>query len=236
MPLVFGLVSIFYLSKGKRPSLIKILVAVIFFLLISSYLRENREAQDGYQPAATKQVSSSGASSVLLTFSGNDDEMFDTLCNVISVYPSVNGFKPLGLITDIGIRAIPRVLMRDKPLETPDEYMITLWPNVFRRSRGGYADSILGAFYIYGGIIAVGIYSFLLGVLLRSIWCWYRRQPRNLNSLLIYAFVPSLTIILMRGTIPDTIARTFYTLLPMLIGIRYWSSINTVSGRKRQAV
>jgi hypothetical protein len=198
--------------------------AFIIFIMASTALRVSRNATIDYEPAAQDEDLSTTAK-ILDTFTGNDNEMFDTLANLVSVYPERNGFKPWSLVTDIFIRAIPRVIVKEKPLESPDEFIVTLWPEHYRVSRGSAASSIFGSFYIYGGTAAVFMLSFLTGTFLKALWRWYCLNPKNINIILLYAFVPSITVVFLRGTVTDTLGRLFFTVLPMIGAIKYWGSL-----------
>jgi oligosaccharide repeat unit polymerase len=224
LPFVLGAASIVFLSKKKRPPMSLLICFGALAIVGSSYLREHRDVPTNGTTSVIRNTEGEPMTKTLLdTFTSNDNEMFDSLANIIQVYPSRNQFRPLSIVTDVLIRAIPRTVFKDKPLESADEFIVTMWPEHYRVSHGSAAISILGAFYIYGGNPAVVVLSFALGVLLNGLWHWYRKSSNNINVILVYAFVPSLTVILLRGSAPDTIARMFFTLFPILLAIKWWA-------------
>ena len=59
-------------------------------------------------------------------------------------------------------------------------------------------------------------------MLFNQIWRWYLRNTGNLSAIVLYAFVPGFVVILLRGTIADTLTRMYFLVLPLVIAERYW--------------
>lgn len=220
LPLVFGLSAIYYLWKRQRPKLSHLLVAGVVLLVFFAFLREFRDtAASGLRKHSAEHstVLTDPGKALATTFTKDDSEMFDTFCNLVEVVPDRIEFHPFGIFTDIGIRVLPRVLFPNKPLELPDRLIVVLWPHHYRINRASAAFSILGHYYMYGGIMGVIIGGFLMGVLLRQTWTWYLSHRGNLNAILLYSFVPAFVVLLWRGTVPDTLGRMVFTVLPMVV-------------------
>jgi hypothetical protein len=217
LPLVFGLPAIYYLWKAKRPKLGLLLLSGIFLLVGFAFLREFRNATaTGHRPIENATLLTDPGKALASTFTKDDSEMFDTFCNLVSVVPGSLPYHPFGVLTDIGTRALPRILFPNKGLELPDQLVVTLWPQHYKLSRASSAFSILGHYYMYGGILGVAIGAFCMGILLRQTWNWYRSHSNNLNAILLYSFVPSFVVILWRGTVTDTLGRMFFTVVPLV--------------------
>lgn len=228
LPLVFGLPTIHYLWKGKKPQLFRLIAGGLILLLFFAFLREFRNASiTGQRQVQSVSMLSDPLKGLASTFTKDDSEMFDTFCNLVTVVPSELPFHPFGMIRDIAIRVLPRVLFPQKPLELPDQVVVILWPEHYKLSRASSASSILANFYLWGGIVAVAICAFFMGIFLRSVWIWYVAHQDNLNAILLYSFVPSLVVILWRGTVTDTLGRMFFTVLPMIILMRHIRSSTT---------
>jgi len=222
LPLVFGLPTIHYLWKGRNPRLFRLIVAGLVLLLFFAFLREFRNASvTGQRKIQSVSMLSDPAKGLASTFTKDDSEMFDTFCNLVTVVPGELPYHPLGMLRDIGIRVLPRVVFPEKPLELPDQVVVILWPEHYKLSRASSASSILANFYLWGGIVAVAICAFGMGIILRSLWSWYLLYQNNLNAVLLYSFVPSLVVILWRGTVTDTLGRMFFTVLPMVLLMRH---------------
>jgi hypothetical protein len=217
LPLVFGLPAIYYLWKGKRPKLGLLLLSGIILLAGFAFLREFRNATaTGHRPIESATLLTDPLKALASTFTQDDSEMFDTFCNLVSVVPSSLPYHPLGVLTDIGTRALPRILFPNKGLELPDQLVVILWPQHYKLSRASSAFSILGHYYMYGGIVGVAIGAFCMGILFRQTWNWYLDHSNNLNAILLYSFVPSFVVILWRGTVTDTLGRMFFTVVPLV--------------------
>ncbi len=218
LPLVFGLPAIYYLWKAKRPQAFQLLIATVVLLIGFAFLREFRNSTAlGHKSVESATLLTDPGAALASTFTKDDSEMFDTFCNLTSVVPSRIPFQPFGIVTDIGTRALPRLLFPDKGLELPDQFIVALWPAHYKLSRASSAFSILGHYYMYGGILGVAMGAFVMGLLLRQTWLWYLAQNNNLNAILLYSFVPSFAVILWRGTVTDTLGRMVFTVLPLVL-------------------
>jgi len=218
LPLIFGLPAIYYLWESRRPHLGRLLFAGLFLLITFALLREIRNsAAAGRQHLGDSVMLTDPGKALASTFTKDDSEMFDTFCNLVSVVPSTLPFHPFGLFSDISIRALPRILFPDKPLEWSDELIVTLWPQHYRLSRASSASSIFGNFYLYGGIPAIAFWSFIMGISFRQTWNWYLIYENNLNAILLYSLVPSLVIVLWRGTVTGLLGHMFFTVVPLVL-------------------
>ncbi len=223
LPLVLGLAAIYYLYVGQRPKAKNLVILAGLLIVLSSFMREFRDSQrTTSRSAVAGQFAKDPGQALAKTFSSSDDEMFDTLANTLSMVPSRIPYHPFGLITDVATRVIPRVLYPNKPLEISDRLIVALWPMHYQYSRASAANSIFGNFYMYGGILGVALGAFGIGMLFNQTWKWYGRNSNNVNAVLLYAFVPGFVVILLRGTVTDTLGRLFFTLLPLVIAQRFW--------------
>jgi len=218
LPLVLGLPTVHYLWRAKRPRLFRMIAAGLILLVFFAFLRTFRNATaTGHRDIKSTKIYTDPGMALASTFTKDDSEMFDTFCNLVTAVPSKLPYQPLGLVRDIGIRLLPRVIYPEKPLELPDQVIVVLWPAHYRSSRASSASSILANFYQWGGVFAVCIAAFGMGILMRSLWRWYMAFSNNLHAILLYSFVPALVVILWRGTVTDTLGRMFFTVLPMIL-------------------
>lgn len=223
LPIVFGLAAIYYLHSRRRPKLRNLALLGVIFLLASSFLRDVRYAHSiGRRSLVSSEFVDDPGESVADTFARDDDEMFDTLANTLSVVPSRIPYQPLGVVTDLCIRALPRTLYPNKPLEANTQFLDTLWPLDSEHARAAAANSILGNFYLYGGVVGVAIGAFCIGILFNQTWRWYLRNLGKMDAILLYAFVPGFVVILLRGTITDTLTRMLFFVFPIFVAQRYW--------------
>ncbi|MGO9441316.1 MAG: O-antigen polymerase [Terriglobales bacterium] len=205
-----------YVWRNRRPRFRSLLVVSVIAVCLIGFVRQVRNVEvphDRSEQLAASFSDPGGQAADIL--SGADAEMFDSLANEITVVPSQLAYSPGGCITDIAIRAIPRVLWVDKPLELSDSVVTTLWPEHYQLSRASAAFSIMGSFYADSGVIGVAIGMFFVGVILAALWRWWQRNSGSVAATLTYSMMLPFVIVLMRGTIPDTLARLLFTAVPL---------------------
>jgi hypothetical protein len=218
LPLVLAVPVFWYLWKSRRPKLVTLMVASMIGFALLGWMREirtvgNREdmlARLGSALAAPL----SEASDILV---GPDADMFDSLTNALLVVPEHLPFQHGSVVTDILIRIVPRPIWPEKPPESNDMLVRTLWPVHSSRSRAGPASSLIGSFYADSGIITVALGMFLAGAILATLWCWLQRYQSNVTAQMIYSMGLPFVVILMRGSIPDTLARMLYMFVPLVL-------------------
>jgi hypothetical protein len=57
----------------------------------------------------------------------------------------------------------------------------------------------------------------LIGAALRWFWFWYLKNVDSITVQLLYAATVPFTVILLRGTFPDTFTRMLFAVVPLLI-------------------
>ena len=220
LPLVLAVPVFWYLWKRRRPSARTLIVTAVIGVALIGWQREIRTAGDRYRKdsvATLIQALSSPGEQTGEILGGADDEMFDSLANELLVVPRKIGFRPGGSLTDLFIRAVPRPLWQNKPLETNDAVVNALWPAHYAQSRAAPAFSILGPFYADSGFIGVAFGMYLIGVFLAVSWRWFLRHRHNLNALLIYSMGLPFVVILSRGSLPDTLSRMLFMVFPLVL-------------------
>ena len=218
LPLVLAVPVFWCLWKIRRPKLHTLLVVSLIGFALLGWMREIRDVGQR-EDMLHKLASALGAplreARDILT--GADTDMFDSLANALVVVPEQLPFQHGATITDILIRIVPRPLWPDKPLESNDALVDVLWPVHHSKSRAGPAFSLMGPFYADSGIITVALGMFLAGALLATLWCWLQRYHTNVIAQMIYSMGLPFVVILMRGTIPDTLARMLFMLIPLVL-------------------
>lgn len=206
-----------YLWKNRRPRLWTVLIAVVIGFSLLGWLREIRTAGEGDNVIGV--LTQSLASPVTETaeiLTGADAEMFDSLANELLVVPDKLPYMHGSTVTDIFVRAVPRPLWPDKPLEANDAVVATLWPVHYSLSRAGPASSLIGPFYADSGLPTVMFGMFLVGAVFALLWRWFQRNSNLVIAQLVYSTALPFVIILMRGAIPDTLARALFFVVPLL--------------------
>ena len=220
LPLILGIPTFWCLWNNRRPSPLFLFAAIIIGVVIISWEEEIRNTNSMHRAdsvGALIEALSSPLDQIGKVLSTQDDEMFDSLANELQVVPYKVAYRPLGALTDLGIRALPRPLWPAKPLETNDAIVAALWPAHYKQSRASAAFSIIGPFYMDSGLIGVVLGMFGLGVTLAMLWKWYLRYRTSLDATLIFSMCLPFVVILMRGSLPDTLSLVLFMVVPLVI-------------------
>jgi hypothetical protein len=154
---------------------------------------------------------------ILDLFQTGDTEMFDSLDNSLTVVPSEVPYQHGGVLTDLVIRAIPRPLWPDKPLETNDRVVYQLWPKQYVTSRAAPYFSVVGPLYFDSGTPLVAVGMALIGGCLMMVWKWWLRNSAVGAVSVLFATAVPLTIILLRATFTEAASDAFFTVLPLYL-------------------
>jgi hypothetical protein len=229
LPLVLAVPVFWYLWNSRRPKLRTLLVASIIGFALLGWMRDIRDVgKRGDMLAKLGTALAAPLSEAGNILTGSDAEMFDSLANALAIVPEHLPFQHGSTITDIMIRIVPRPLWPDKPLESNDALVNTLWPVHYSQSRAAPAFSLLGPFYADSGILTVALGMFLTGVFISMFWCWFQLHQGNVIAKMIYSMGLPFVVILMRGTIPHTLAVMLFMFVPLVVLM--------MSGRLRGAV
>lgn len=232
LPLVLAVPIFWYLWIARRPSARVLIAAAFIGLALIGWMREIRTADmSARQDADTVllEAFSSPLKQAWEIINKADDEMFDSITNELLVVPEKTGYRPGGVFIDVITRAVPRPLWPDKPLGMNNTLVNTLWPKHFAASRASAAFSVLGPLYLDSGYIGVALGMFLIGVVLAGVWKWYCYFSDNLNAILIYSLGLPFVVILMRGTITDTLARMLFIVVPLIL-VMWFSRLRLTQG------
>ena len=220
LPLFIGLPLFWYLWHGRKPQLFRLILVLMVSFSLLGWQREIRNEDAEARRAPLRSLLKSVASpwtEALDILTSADTEMFDTLTNFLLVVPGEISFRPGTIIRDVFIRAVPRTFWHNKPGEGGAEAYDTLWPGRRGASRMGASSSLVGYLYFDMGPFTVAVGMIVLGIALSMIWHWFLLYPNSVVAQLIYAMVPSFTIILLRGNIPDTLGRALFLVTPLFV-------------------
>lgn len=218
LPLVISIPVFWYLWKRRRPSLKTVFLAGLVGLALLCWLREVRNIEVKDKTVDQLQaVFSSPFAAISDLLTSPDTEMFDAMVIELLMVPKTLAFMHGATFTDIFIRAVPRTLCPNKPLESNDEIVNALWPEHYSISRASPCFSVIGVFYADSGFISVVFGMFFLGALFAASWRWFQAHSNSLMAQLLYSMGLPFVVILMRGSIPDTLARMLFYFAPLFM-------------------
>jgi hypothetical protein len=151
---------------------------------------------------------------------GADNEMFDSLASEVRIVPAILPFQHGATISDVAVRSVPRPFWPAKPLESNDAVVNALWPVHYAATRASPAFSILGPLYADSGWITVVAGMLIIGVALATLRQYFEAHRRALPANMVYAISLPLVVVLLRGTLPDTLSYVLFTIVPLLVLMR----------------
>lgn len=243
IPLVLSVPTFWYLWKHRDPAGRTLLIVAIVGIALIGWQREVRTVatsanHDKVQVLFAALAAPAQQFNEILT--GSDNEMFDSITNELIVVPSKLAYRPAGTLTDLFITAVPRPLWPNKPPTMNDSVVIALWPSHYAAARASAAFSIVGPFYADSGFIGVALGMFFVGAVLAMSWRWFKLYQDHINALLIYSMGLPFTIILMRGTLPDTLSRMLFMVVPLVLAMWFsrfrWSKSQSNIARSRSTI
>jgi oligosaccharide repeat unit polymerase len=220
-----ALLASYYLlrdSSFRLRNLMLLLPPVLIYLNAIGLVRQKSEGT----LANLSQYDSQSAWQRFLSSSG-DLNIFDTYVRIISVVPEIHPYLfPRRTFAYLFTAFVPRTVWPGKP--EPSEKLVTLYMigewGAEKAGGGGYAYSLLGSFYVEGGLLAVLIGMILFGAFCRAVWA-YHTKNRNIGSKMILAVTLPAVFFAQRGGFNDNDAVWYLTyLVPVIIGLRYAST------------
>lgn len=209
------------LYEGKRPRGRSMLLVGITAVCLMGAIRQfrNVEGRENFG-SESKNSLFNPVGAALDILNGNDAEMFDGIANEMTIVPRLFPFHPGGVLLAIPVRMLPRVWFPNKPMELNDALYATLWPDHYAKTRAGFALSVVGPFYADTGFVKVFVGMFGIGVIFRGMWRWYLGNSDSLWAAAAYGISLPYVVHLMRGTVTDALAGTFFTVMPLFVVAR----------------
>jgi hypothetical protein len=218
LPAAMAVAIVFYLRRGRRPSLglIALLIPVVFIFGIT-LPREYRNFQVRQAYSATDVVSTTvddlpTATSSFLT--GLDTAMLDDLAVEMATVPDPNDYQHGSTYVEALTRPVPRAIWPTKPFAAEVTLMGTLWPSLASITQ--FYFSMFGEPYFNGGALGVGIVGVLFGAFWRYLWLALRRQFDSPIAMALYAVSLPFIFVYMRGGVGADYQREVIFTAPIL--------------------
>ena len=212
------LILLHYLTRGRRPKLANVLILIAILIPALNVIINVRNTSQRHDVGG--QISAA-FTSPLQQFKkfmlGPDTAMFSVLSLTYEVVPHDLPYKP-GRATLATLAApLPGLLVRSKPLDGQSVVYDYLFYQQAAITRSGNASGWFGSSYYDSGFIGVIVYSLLTGIVARGLWEWWRVHSLNGSAHAILAATLPLAIVLQRGAVSDTVARSSFLILPMIL-------------------
>lgn len=220
-PLFIGLAIYFYLTKGTRPSLKTLSLAILLALFLSAFIGTVRTADVrqtvGIGPTFSAIVDD--PTEIFAPLVEGEDAAEATGLAALLALPSgsIEPANGRAVVGDLLVRPIPRSLWSGKP--QPPRQKVT------RALFGRYADtflanpeySVLLYPYLDAGHVGVLLLMLLYGVAARALYEYTMRHRASLIARLLFALSVPALIAGMRDSPVDTLARVAFLVVPLLL-------------------
>jgi hypothetical protein len=217
---LLGVVTIGYVGRNKRPSVLLVVPVAFAMLLFFVYDRDARLTTSfAGKELVVEQIVAHPVDALETIWSEDDAAMADYFSVIVANVPERVGYGTGTTITDVLLRAYPRFLAPGN--KKPDEHTVYVFkkffPAVYYRYSAGAAPSLIGELYADHGGIAIALYMFFFGVILGVPKEWMRLSDRAIPSQLLFVAMPAYTVSLMRGGVPAFVEYLAITALPIVL-------------------
>ena len=214
---LFGLPFMWYFYRQKRPSFLTLGICGLLIAFVFSVQRDARAEIGASKGSALNSGIADPVTTVMNLFRSDDDEMFDVIAQIISVTPGWVPYDHLSVVTDIFVRALPRTMFPNKPMEAGAAFFATMEPMRARYSLAGTATSLVGNFYLDSGAVTAILWMFVMGVSLSTSWQYFLANQRSIILMIAFSIVPAIVLTTSRGDLAGMFASTPFGLLPILL-------------------
>ena len=215
--LLIGALAIYPMVRtGWRPRpWLAVIVAVAGLTLIIS-MRDLASRADAPALGESVRVTVQEPGPALREFiTGPDTEMFSALAVELQVLPSQLGYHPGFTVTSLLAQPVPRQLWPGKP-RFANTYLNGYLLDV-EQGEAGAAYSVVGELYYDLGLVTVVLGMFVVGALFRALWEYRLANRANDMVAMLFAAALPYAVVLMRGNFADSLARSLFTVVPIVI-------------------
>jgi hypothetical protein len=124
-------------------------------------------------------------------------------------------FHPFATLGSIAVGPIPRRLIGTKPMSGLEHVTYDLFPAT-RITKASFGPSFLGDLYDDSGYLTVIIGCLLIGIAIRFVWDYLRRNPDSLGMQMVFAALTPMLVVMVRNSIPDVFARSIFMIFPVV--------------------
>jgi oligosaccharide repeat unit polymerase len=213
--LILSSISIYYQYINKRPNLILLSIAAVLFVFLMGVIEYSRSYGQGIDIERLENIDNEK----ILEGGLNESSVFSSTAYLISKVD--DGTIPntrFAMFSNALASPVPRQLWPGKP---NGEYFLNTMENIYGIYFKGQAMLFFGEYYLSFGWLGLIFFSFLIGVLFKSVWLWFLRNRRNeLAIAAISIFNCFIYVIVSRGYLTQVITLFFFTVYPIFFVIQ----------------
>jgi hypothetical protein len=212
------------LRQRRRPRPLAIVVSLVVGILAINFLQIYRNVTNRSHASQTLTSAFSHPLSPIHTLLiGPDVSFFSVLELQDEIQPHQLPFDPGATPLSILAGPIPSLIWKNKPQAAAVPVTVYLFYQQALISKASNDPAMFGDMYADYGFPTLVLYSVLVGIALRALYVYLRRHERVIGVQLAFASCIPLMIILLRGALTDTIARSIVLTVPLLVAWRVCS-------------
>lgn len=220
LALVFPLLVVPYLRKGRRPSGLATVVAVIVAILAMNVLLATRRTTTRAPLLPTVEQAVVHMPRQLKDFAtGVDLAEFSVLeLEHEALYAPTNPlhYQPGQTLLSLLAYPLPRHLIGTKPQAAGQAVVNRLFPTD-SGMRASFNPALFGDFFADDGWLTLVVYCLVVGVALRFLWEYFVLHASSEGMQLVFAETLPLIVIMVRNSAVDAIARSLFLSGPLLL-------------------
>ena len=210
-----------YLRKGRRPSGVATLVAVLAAVLALNVFLATREAGARQSPGKAIAGAVLHVPSQLKKFAtGIDLAEFSVLeLEHEAYYTATNPLKfhPGRTLLSAIAYPLPRKLIGPGPKRGAGQWVVDrLFPQTIQ-IRASFNPAIFGDFFSDAGWVTIILYDLVVGIAVRVLWEYFRRFERSEGVQIVFAATLPVLVIMVRNSVVDAFARSLFLSGPLLL-------------------
>lgn len=222
LALVLPLIVLPYLRKERRPSTATMVVAMLIAVmgmnvLLATRRHETRGRHGGPLNAVVDAVTHPGDQ--LKEFAtGVDLAEFTVLeleYQAFTRHTAPLAYHPGSVVLNFLAYPLPGQLV-DKPPAAGTYVVEDIFPPT-GPVRASFNPALFGDFFADSGWISSLIYCFLLGIGVRILWEYFRRNESSKGIQIVFAATLPMLIILIRNSFTDAVARSLFEVGPLIL-------------------
>jgi hypothetical protein len=216
LPLLGGLLVLWYALQGRRPSVRSVALLALAAVCLSYVLVVVRDPERrGDLSGEVRRVVERPHAILYPLTGGEDAEMVPALAGALTAIPDDLGYR-FGAATlgDLVTRPIPRELWVGKPLPAREQVIRHVWPQFFPGLNPTFTPIL--AFYRDLSVAGVVIGMALLGMAARVLYAWFRAWSDSFAAQLLFASTVWFTVIAIRNDPVDTVVFALFLVVPVL--------------------
>ena len=210
-----SMVIVYYYTKGRRPNVILISLAVFVFISLMGVINLSRQYGSGLNVAKLEDKDNEGyyASGLREAF------IFQTSGAIIDIVPERHPYAGIQPVISTVLFPIPSAIYTGK---NSAKYLFDALDAIYgKKASQGAAIMSYAEYYLAFGWIGIIVGCAAIGWFYRKLWNWYLANTGKPFAIAVYAITATyLYVIISRGYLPQVVNLFFFSVFPIYFALR----------------